>query len=102
MKQIIESLIRTAVPFIVGFLVSFLASQGITLPPETLANLTSFITLGVGVLYYLVVRLVETKLPQAGWLLGIAKQPVYASDKTAYVVPVHTAVAVDNKVKETK
>lgn len=69
------SIIRTAVPIIIGTLLSLLARVGFNLDLEGQAELTTWITsLFIGG-YYIVVRLLEQKVPQLGWLLGLAKSP---------------------------
>ena len=73
MGNFIVSQIRTWVPVIVGSLV------GWGLLPESLSEqaVIAFSGLTVGV-YYLLVRLLETKVhPGFGWLLGIPKPPEY-------------------------
>lgn len=81
MSDFITSIIRTYVPIIVGTILAFLASKGITLDAEAAANLTLFLGALFSGVYYLVVRLIERKFPQAGWLLGQAKVVKYTEPK---------------------
>ena len=43
-------------------------------------NALLLISAVVGYLYYVFVRVVETKFPQAGYFLGIAKAPAYSNE----------------------
>jgi hypothetical protein len=70
------SIVRTVVPMIVGGLVAWLVGKGIVLDPEFEGLLTATLTAGFGLVYYAVVRLLETYVtPKLGWLLGLAKAP---------------------------
>lgn len=69
--------IRTAVPYAVGAIASLFALAGVELPEEATVALASTITLGIGTLYYAVVRLVGKKFPQVEWLLGSPSKPEY-------------------------
>lgn len=71
----IASLIRTLVPIVAGTLLALLARAGLGIDVAGQEALGAwFESLFIGV-YYLVVRLVETKVPQVGWLLGLAQTP---------------------------
>lgn len=78
MNDYITSNIRTYVPIGVGFLISFLASKGVELDPDTRQLVMAAMTaLAIG-LYYSLARLIEMKWPSAGrWLLGSQKMPQY-------------------------
>lgn len=81
MPQLVTSLIRTLVPWVVGYLLALAAKAGLDLP-EGLA--TELVTVALGGVYYLVVRILETRGKAAfGWLLGAPKAPTY--DATAKV-----------------
>ena len=70
------SIVRTYVPLIVGGVLGFFASQGITIDPEFEEAFTGVLMLVGSGLYYLVARLFETYVsPKLGWLLGSAKSP---------------------------
>ena len=81
MNSFITSLIRTYVPIIVGAIASYLITLGVELDAETQAGLVVALTGVLQAVYYLVVRLIERKFPQAGVLLGSAKQVVYREVK---------------------
>lgn len=77
-KPFFDSLVRTVVPVAVGAVVSFLIARGFALDPEFEVSLTALLTGGLTVTYYAFVRLLETYIaPKFGWLLGLAKAPVY-------------------------
>jgi len=66
--------VRTIVPFIVAWLITFGLRHGVNLHGYQAA-----VTVVVGAVYYALVRLLERYItPQFGWLLGLAQQPVYA------------------------
>ena len=70
--DLLVSLRRTLVPMIVGLVAgSFLAGY---VNPDALDEV---VTGAVTAVYYLVVRLLESKVPAFGLLLGSKKQPVY-------------------------
>lgn len=77
MNSFVTSLIRTYVPIIVGAVVSYLLTVGIEIDSEAQAGLVVGLTGVLQAAYYLAVRLIERKFPQAGVLLGSAKQVVY-------------------------
>lgn len=77
MNDLAISVIRTVVPSIVGAVLAMLTAQGIELDAEAAANLTGFLTALLGGVYYLVVRVIESRHPKAGILLGKAKTPEY-------------------------
>ncbi|MFJ4322267.1 hypothetical protein ACIP3A_03975 [Streptomyces tricolor] len=71
----LASLWRTAVPYVVGFVLVQLARLGITLNDATL---TAALTGGFGTLYYALFRLLEQKAGKGwGWFLGLARPPRY-------------------------
>ena len=80
-SDFVTSLIRTYVPIIVGTVVGWLAAKGITVDSNAVAGLTAFLSGFFSAVYYLVVRVLERRYPQLGWLLGAAKKPEYASAK---------------------
>ena len=74
--DLLVSLRRTLVPMIVGLVAgSFLAGY---VNPDALDEV---VTGAVTAVYYLVVRLLESKMPVFGVLLGSKKQPVYLDPK---------------------
>ena len=72
MSDFLTSLIRTWVPILVGYLVS------LGLLPASLSDsaTAAFTALVIGV-YYALVRVLETRWPAFGWLLGSPKKPTY-------------------------
>ena len=74
--DLLVSLRRTLVPMIVGLVAgSFLAGY---VNPDALDEV---VTGAVTAVYYLIVRLLESKIPAFGLLLGSRKQPVYLDPK---------------------
>lgn len=81
MNDLITSLIRTWTPIIVGQLAGFLTAQGLDVGVDAIAGLTAFLGALFSAVYYLAVRLLERKFPQAGILLGSAKKVEYSAPK---------------------
>lgn len=78
MKALFDSLVRTYVPWLVGVIIGWLISLGVTLDPEVETQVTLALMGGASILYYALVRVFETYVsPKLGWLLGNAKQPNY-------------------------
>ncbi|MFD5864346.1 hypothetical protein ACFWGP_05305 [Agromyces sp. NPDC127015] len=77
MDALIIQIIRTAVPYLVGLAVTWLASIGLNLDPDITAAAAAQLTVLVGSLYYLAVAWLERKWRWFGWLLGVARKPVY-------------------------
>lgn len=75
MNPFIASLIRTIVPVAAGAVISWFALINLHIDAEGQTALASLLTAVLTGGYYLVVRLIEQKVPQAGWLLGLAKSP---------------------------
>jgi uncharacterized membrane protein YfcA len=74
--DLLVSLRRTLVPMIVGLVAgSFLSGY---VNPDALDEV---VTGAVTAVYYLVIRLLESKVPAFGVLLGSKKQPVYLDPK---------------------
>mgnify|MGYP000843957471 CR=1 FL=1 len=69
-----ESLIRTVVPFVVGWLISLPVVAWLGLTQE---QVTAAVTVVIGAIYYLLVRIIERRFPSWGWLLGMATAPTY-------------------------
>jgi hypothetical protein len=80
-----RSLIRTIVPLLVGSLVAWLATRGVSVDQALILPAADALFTGV---YYGIVRWLETKSPKAGWLLGIPGAPSYAISSPAGIVPV--------------
>lgn len=74
----LASLIRTVVPMGVGYVLTLLATHwGIVLDAASSQGLTAGVTALLAAVYYVVVRLLEAKIPGIGWLLGLALPPTY-------------------------
>lgn len=79
MNNFVTSIIRTYVPIGVGAIVSYLLSKGIDIDESARTGLVTFLTAVSQGAYYLLVRLLEKKFPQAGWLLGKATTVKYTT-----------------------
>lgn len=78
MKDLFDSIVRSIVPFLVGGAVTWVASLGLEVDPQFEGALTTALTLLFGSIYYIIVRALEVYVaPKFGWLLGLAKSPVY-------------------------
>lgn len=78
MRDIWDSLVRTFVPLIVGTVLGWFASAGITVDPAFEPSLVAGLTAAFGAIYYALVRVLEVYVsPKFGWLLGLAKAPTY-------------------------
>jgi hypothetical protein len=66
MNNYTKNLIRTAVPAIVGAVVSYITKKTAHVSPSVLAVVFPAVTTG----YYAVVRALEVKYPKLSWLLG--------------------------------
>jgi hypothetical protein len=80
MSDFVIAQIRTYVPMLAGFLITWLIAANV-LDPDTAvgvqAGLVSFATAVLSGLYYFIVRLLAEKWPQVGILLGVNKAPDY-------------------------
>jgi hypothetical protein len=61
-----KNVIRTAVPSVVGLLISLLAQAGLDLSSASLAYLVPVAT----TIYYALIRYAEKRWPNLSWLLG--------------------------------
>lgn len=77
MNSLVASFIRTYVPIIVTTIAAWLLSKGIVVDEQATAGLVAGLSGIIGGAYYALVRFLERRFPQLGWLLGAAKQPVY-------------------------
>lgn len=78
MKALYDSLVRTLVPIIVGAVLGWFVTVNVPLDPEFELALTLAITGAFQGVYYAAVRVFEIYVsPKFGWLLGLAKKPVY-------------------------
>jgi hypothetical protein len=92
LSNYITSLIRTAVPGVVGWLLSlpFAAAichaTGIDTPTAT-RYLSAGVAFGLAFAYYAIARALEQKFPQLGVLLGKPVQPSYSATAKDFDVP---------------
>lgn len=78
MQNYFTSVVRTVVPYAVGWLVSWaLVTFGITVPDDVRISLEGFLTFAIGTAYYVIVRKLEAKHEWVGWLLGSPNPPEY-------------------------
>lgn len=80
MSDFVIAQIRTYVPMLVGFLVTWLVAANILDPDTSVtfqAGLVSALTALLSGLYYFLVRLLAEKWPGVGILLGVNKAPEY-------------------------
>lgn len=77
MNNLVISWIRTTVPVIVGSVIAYLVSKGISVPEDIAASVTGLLTVLFTALYYIVVRQLEQWKSKFGLLLGVASQPKY-------------------------
>lgn len=81
LNEYVTSIIRTAVPYLVGLASSIAVTHKLALPAGTLELLTALLTFLFGTGWYIVWRWLETKFPQLGWFLGKASQPIYPKEE---------------------
>lgn len=74
MEAIKNSIVRTLVPVIVGFLLTLALRLGIQIDQATVTTVVQAVITG---LYYVGVRFLEHYKPKAGILLGKASPPSY-------------------------
>lgn len=78
MTDYLASLIRTYVPVGVGAALAWIASRtGVVIDESTAAGGVAFFGAVLTGLYYAAVRALEARFPAVGFLLGVAKPPVY-------------------------
>lgn len=83
--NLLTSLWRTAVPYIVSFAVVQLARLGMHLDS---ASLTAELVVAGGTAYYALFRVLEEHVsPRWGWLLGLARPPQYPTPDGGTVAP---------------
>lgn len=81
MSDLVISTIRTFVPSLVGAVMALLTGWGLELDGDFETALQAVVFALFSAVYYLVVRLVAKKYPQAEALLGVAKKPVYVESE---------------------
>lgn len=80
MSNTSTSIIRTLVPLVAGWIITWLVAKGFSIDQGALENVLYGLFSG---LYYIVVRFVELKWPAFGVLLGVAQQPSYEGTHAA-------------------
>jgi hypothetical protein len=89
LTDLVQSLIRTYVPYGVGIALAFLARHlGIVIDESTSATLVALAAAVASGAYYTLVRLVERHYPAVGRVLLslglVRKEPVYVNSAAAY------------------
>ena len=80
MNDLVTASIRTAVPYIIGGLGSFLATQGVDIPADVKTQLVGVLTWLLGTAYYILVVTLQKAYPEnkiVKYLLGSPKTPTY-------------------------
>ncbi len=77
MSDFLISLIRTWVPVGVAAAVGYLATFGVEYSAAAEQQLAGAITALLAAVYYAVARVLESRWPAFGYLLGVAKAPAY-------------------------
>jgi hypothetical protein len=98
----VTSAIRTGVPLLVGWIVSWLVAKGIGIDDQTRDWLVSFLTFVLSMAYYLIARWLEQKNPKLGFLLGVPVQPVYVAPGATPAAVSSTTDTVTEDVTVTK
>lgn len=83
MTNISKSIIRSVSSIVVGAVVALLGHVGLN---AFSAQAAAYVAPAVAAGYAVLVRLIEAKVPVAGWLLGVPGAPSY-SPKHAVIVP---------------
>ena len=82
------SIVRTFTPIIVGSVLGWFVTTGITVDDKFEGILTLAITALLTGTYYVAVRLLETYVtPKFGWLLGLAKTPTQYTAESPASIP---------------
>lgn len=80
-NNIITGLIRTVIPALMGQVIAWLATIGITVDPAVVDNFNTMAITLLGVIltgaYYVLVRVLAKKYPKLELLLGSEKKPEY-------------------------
>lgn len=75
LSNAVISWIRTIVPVVVGVVVAWVQPFGIEVDTtEAVTVLTAVAT----AVYYTLARMIESKFPKWGFLLGVPREPIYA------------------------
>lgn len=71
------AVVRTIVPVIVGAVLSFFATRGVTVDSTFREALVYVLTAAITGVYYVVLLKLESRWPLAGLLLGSTARPTY-------------------------
>lgn len=77
----VVSYIRTYVPAAAGSIIGWAVANGLPVEKSTQDSLTAVLIVAFIALWYALARVLEKRFPAAGWLLGVPRQPLYASAK---------------------
>ena len=77
MSNFIIAVIRTVIPILVGWAVGLLAAINIPVEPEVQAGLVVSLSALTASLYFIGVAWLARRWSWFGWLLGVARNPVY-------------------------
>ena len=72
--------VRTSVPLIVGWVIGWLATHGVTVDTDGRALLAALVTAAAAVADWAGVTLLSRVWPRSQVMLGIPKTPTYSSD----------------------
>lgn len=83
-RDLVASVVRTAVPAAVGYVLTLLGRKlGVVIDDTTSTSLTAALVVVVGTTYYAVVRILESRWKWLGVLLGFTVQPTYDGKNTS-------------------
>lgn len=78
LRDVLASLVRTAVPYGVGLVLAWLARKyDIIIDENSAAGLSATLAVIAGSVYYVLIRALESRFPGFGWFLGLAIPPTY-------------------------
>lgn len=98
MQNYLIAVIRTIVPLVVAWVVTHLHAIIPALPAPPEEAVEALVVL-VASLYYIAVAWLERKFPWFGWLLGVARNPVYSTkDAEDIVLAKHSLLEPDQKL----
>lgn len=82
--DVYASVIRTAVPFLVGLLLSIPVVAKLGVDADTATRAVEFVVVTA---YYALFRFLESHIDERfGWLLGLAKPPTYGEEPAEEIV----------------
>jgi len=80
MSDTTTSIVRTLVPLVAGWIITYLVSLGFNIDQAALERVLYGVITG---LYYIIERFIEQKWPAFGVLLGSTQQPSYEGSHAA-------------------